>query len=90
MYIHIIKRNVNTDIYMANDFKRVTDQLFTCLGADDLAEKIGCSVQSVRQARMDVGATSYRTAPAGWRAAARTLALAQSAYFAMLAAKLKD
>lgn len=72
------------------DFRTATDHLFSKLGADDLAEALGCSTQAIRQARTDSGSTSYRAPPAGWEAAVRKLALAQAAALTKLAKSLSQ
>jgi hypothetical protein len=45
---------------MAKNFRLVTNELFEKTGAEELAAQIGCSVQSVKQARMDVASPSHR------------------------------
>lgn len=75
---------------MTKSFQAVTDDLFAKLGADDLAQEIGCSLGAVKQARMDPSSHSYRQPPPGWEKAARKLALAQAERFAKLAAQLKE
>jgi len=73
---------------MAIGFKAATDELFAKLGQEDLAAEIGCSVQSVKQARTGEGSVSYRSPPQGWEKAARKLAEAQAAHFTRLAKRL--
>lgn len=73
---------------MTENFRAVTDQLLAKLGAEDLAAEIGCSVQAVKQARMDESSPSYRRPPSGWERAVRKLALARAGALTKLAEKL--
>lgn len=59
---------------MALNFRMVTDELFAKIGAEELAESIGCSEQAVKQARMDKESIGYRQPPPGWEEAAIVLA----------------
>jgi hypothetical protein len=70
------------------EFKKAADELLTSLTAVDLANEIGCSVQSVKQARMNADTASRRSPPQGWEAAALRLAKKQIAHFTRLAEKL--
>lgn len=74
---------------MPMDFKAATDALFAKLGPEALADELGCSPQSVRQARMGQGIAGHRSPPPGWERAARKLAERQAAYFRKLADKLE-
>ena len=73
---------------MAKDFRAATDDLFSKLSAEDLAHQIGCSLGSVKQARMDRNSPSYREPPTGWEDAAKKLALDRAGYFTKLAERL--
>ena len=48
-----IAERVNGIVYMAMDFKTVTEALFAKTKPEDLAEEIGCSLSAVKQAQMD-------------------------------------
>ena len=56
------------------DFPTACDQLTSCPTHDDIARQAACSVQTVRQARMDTGAAGYRPPPQGWEKAIAKLA----------------
>jgi hypothetical protein len=73
---------------MTKNFRDITNDLFSKIGAEELALQIGCSLGSVKQARMDRTSSSYREPPAGWEEAARKLALDRAAYFTKLAERL--
>jgi len=47
-------------------FKEATDGLFDRVGHADLAEAMGISVASIRQARLDPTAKAYREPPPNW------------------------
>ena len=67
------------------DFKEATDVLFRCCTHAELAEKLGCSVAAIRQARLSPEAAAYRKPPPGWREALRELARQRSLELADLA-----
>jgi hypothetical protein len=73
---------------MAKNFRLVTNELFEKTGAEELAAQIGCSVQSVKQARMDVASPSHRVPPPGWEAAVIKLIDVRIAQLARLKIKL--
>lgn len=56
------------------DFKQATDLIFRCVSHAELAERIGCSVAAIRQARLRPDAAGYRSPPAGWEKAVSELA----------------
>lgn len=47
-------------------FKEATDALFDHIDHADLAEALGVSVASIRQARLSAGAKARRTPPKDW------------------------
>jgi len=47
-------------------FKDATDGLFDRISHEDLAEALGVSVASIRQARLPETAKAYRQPPPGW------------------------
>lgn len=52
---------------MPEDFKKATDELLAGVDHPKLAKKLGCSVATVRQARLDPNAKAHRNAPEGWQ-----------------------
>ncbi len=56
------------------DFKEATDRLFDRIDHADLANKLGVSVATIRQARLDASAKAHRTPPQKWEDAAVSLA----------------
>ena len=79
---------VNRIVYMAMDFKAATDALFARTGVEDLAEEIGCSPQTLKQARMAEETAGRRSPPPGWEAAAARLAKRKAEHFRRLAERL--
>jgi hypothetical protein len=67
-----IGTSVNGGIYM--DFREATDELCAKLDHADLAQKLGVSVQAVRQARLSPETGAHRSPPTGWEGAAIRLA----------------
>ena len=55
------------------DFKKATDELFARITHQDLAEALGVSVASVRQARLAPDALAHREPPEGWERAVAKL-----------------
>ena len=49
------------------DFKEATDGLFDRISHENLAEALGVSVASIRQARLPETAKAYRQPPTGWQ-----------------------
>ncbi len=66
--------SVSTFAYTSMDYRAATDILTRCYSLDDLAAALGVSVQSVKQARLDPGASGYRSPPPGWQQAVIRLA----------------
>jgi hypothetical protein len=76
---------------MAVDFKTATDVLFAKTKPEDLAQEIGCSPQTIRQARMgDDTGHGRRSPPPGWEAGAVRLARKRAEQFRKLADKLSQ
>lgn len=73
---------------MALDFKAATDALFSKTGVEDLAGELGCSPQSIKQARMASDTGGRRSPPPGWEAAAARLARKRADQFKRLAERL--
>jgi hypothetical protein len=80
--------HVNRIIYMALDFKTATAALFAKTKPEDLAEALGCSAQTIRQARMAEGTKGHRSPPPGWEAATARLMRQKAAQLQKLADKL--
>jgi hypothetical protein len=70
------------------NFKQATDALLESITLEDLADAMGLSVQTIRQARVTEGAKSHRAPPAGWEAAIRQLAAEREQHFKSLVAKV--
>lgn len=71
------------------DFKKATDDLLSGISHEQLAEALGVSVASVRQARQSENALSFRRPPKGWERVVRRLAEQRSEHFNRLAGKLR-
>jgi hypothetical protein len=56
------------------NFKEATDGLFDRIDHTELAESLGISVASIRQARLIPSAKAYREPPKGWEDAVIRLA----------------
>jgi hypothetical protein len=70
------------------DFKKATDELLASITHQELAEALGVSVATVRQARLTPAAKAHRNPPEGWQGAIKRLAKRQSDAFYRLAEKL--
>jgi hypothetical protein len=56
------------------NFKEATDALFERISHEDLADALGISVASIRQARLSPDANAFREPPKGWEEAVLQLA----------------
>jgi hypothetical protein len=74
---------------MSKDFRKATDGLFAVVSHQELAEALGCSVATVRQARLDPSAKAHRKPPEGWEMVVAKLAEGRAGALGRLAAKLK-
>ncbi len=74
---------------MAMNFRKVTDELLAAVTHDELAKALGCSVATVRQARLDESAKAHRRPPEGWEQAVLKLAEQKLEHFKRLVAKLR-
>lgn len=72
---------------MAIDFTSATDSLLAPTKLEELASAIGCSLASVKQARMKAE-NGRRSAPPGWEAAVARLARLRAAQLQKLADRL--
>ena len=73
---------------MALDFRRATDELLACISHQELAEALGVSIATVRQARLDESAKAHRRPPHGWETTVAKLARTRAERLNRLAAKL--
>ena len=71
------------------NFRDATDALFERVTHEALAEALGASVPSIRQARLDPKAMAYRNPPEGWEGAVVSLAESRARHYRDLAQKLK-
>ncbi len=74
---------------MTINFRKATDELFTVVTHEELADALGCSVATIRQARRAEGTASYRSPPKGWERAVLKLAEQKLDHFKRLVAKLR-
>jgi hypothetical protein len=74
---------------MAITFRSATDELFSCITHHELAEALGVSVASVRQARLDPAAKARRSPPEGWERGVARLAQERATRLLRLAGRLK-
>ena len=72
------------------NFKDATDILFSHVRQEELAEMMGISVASIRQARLIQDSKAYRTPPVGWEKAVIKLAEQHSKQLLSLADKLRS
>jgi hypothetical protein len=64
---------------MPIDFRAATDHLLAKISPRELADEIGCSLQTIRQARLDKDMAGHRLPPPGWERAVKKLAQRQTA-----------
>lgn len=74
---------------MSINFRKATDDLLEVISHEDLAEALGCSVATVRQARRSEGTASYRSPPKGWEQTIAKLADQKAKKLTQLAARLR-
>jgi DNA-binding GntR family transcriptional regulator len=70
------------------NFKKATDDLLSSISHEQLAEALGVSVASVRQARLAEDALAHRRPPKGWEAVVAQLAKQKAEHFRRLAERL--
>jgi len=56
------------------DFNKATDELMGGLTRADIAKGLGCSLSSVRQAKLGEGNAARRSPPQGWESKVATMA----------------
>jgi hypothetical protein len=71
------------------NFKEATDGLFHRVDHAELAEALGVSVASIRQARLSPDARAYREPPPKWREAAIRLAEKRLLHYRKLIERLQ-
>lgn len=74
---------------MSINFRKATDDLLEVISHEELAEALGCSVATIRQARRDEGTASYRSPPKAWQPVVAKLAEQKAKKLSQLAAKLR-
>lgn len=72
------------------NFKKATDALCQAVSHDDLAQALGVSIPTVRQARLDPSNKAHRSAPEGWPAVVIRLAEARARRLLKLAETLRN
>ena len=75
---------------MAMSFRKATDDLLAGISHQELADALGVSVATVRQARLDESAKAHRNAPDGWETRVAKLARTKAAGLTRLADRLGD
>ncbi len=71
------------------NFKNATDKLFSVVSHAELAEALGVSVASIRQARLDPTAKAHREPPNGWQGAVIQLAEKRLLHYRKLLDKMR-
>jgi hypothetical protein len=72
------------------EYREATDYLLRRVTLDDIAGRLGVSVQSLKQARLDPDNPGYRTPPPGWKAALSALAQERGLELLDFSASLAD
>ena len=70
------------------DFKKATEELMAGMTRGQIAEALGVSEATVRQARLDESANAHRNPPGGWEAKVAKLAKHRAERLARLAERL--
>ena len=70
------------------DFKKATEELMAGMTRGEIAEALGVSEATVRQARLDEGAKARRSPPGGWEAKVAKLAKQRAERLSKLADRL--
>ena len=72
------------------EFKEATDRATaTCITLADVAEACGVTHHAIRRARLDAGASSFRSPPEGWEKALAKLARERAQQLVGLAEELE-
>ncbi len=72
------------------NFRRATDELLATVTLQDVANELGISLQSVRQARSSEASTAFRPPPEGWENAVQRLAETRGSKLLRLSERLKE
>lgn len=72
------------------DFKKATEELMAGMTREQIAEALGCSEATVRQARLDEAAKAHRNPPEGWEPKVARLARQRGNSLLRLAEKLSS
>lgn len=72
------------------NFKQATDALLESVTLEDLAERMGVSIQTIRQARASQSTASHRPPPKGWELAIEQLAQRGATRLSRLAERLAN
>lgn len=70
-------------------FKKATDRLFSRIDHKDLANALGVSVASIRQARLIPDAKAHRSPPPDWESALLRLAEERVRHFRKLVEEIR-
>jgi orotate phosphoribosyltransferase-like protein len=70
------------------DFKKATEELMAGMTRGQIADALGVSEATVRQARLDESANAHRNPPDGWEPKVAKLARQRAERLARLAEKL--
>jgi predicted transcriptional regulator len=70
------------------DFKKATEELMAGMTRGEIAEALGVSEATVRQARLEGSAKAHRNPPGGWEAKVAKLARLRSDRLGRLADRL--
>jgi hypothetical protein len=71
------------------NFKEATDGLFDRISHEELAEALGVSVASIRQARLNPRAKAFREPPQNWERSVLLLAERKRQHFQKLIERLE-
>jgi len=71
------------------DFKKATDELLAGISHEELAEALGVSVATVRQARLTESAKAHRSPPEGWERVVHRMAKERARRLERLAARFQ-
>ena len=71
------------------DFREAADSLCGKIDHHDVAQALGVSLQTIRQARLQPETRAHRPAPAGWRDAVIRLAEEKVSHYRQLIQKLQ-
>ncbi len=72
------------------DFKKATEELMAGMTRGQIAEALGVSEATVRQARLDESANAHRNPPEGWEGKVAKLAKQRADRLARLAERLAE